>query len=176
MVAPTETQTMDPADAATDKSELKVLHDAFTKEVGIPKDKVVRYMSAVWAEVEAEIRQAVAAQMAAQADTDEEVESAEASARSAEALRTGAGAFRRTLVQAEVTRRLGALGKKVVGRAERKRLLNAKERARRKREGLCLRCPKGNIKPARENSTSCEECGAQDAASAASRRARKKSK
>ena len=64
----------------------------------------------------------------------------------------------------------------VVSQKERDAILRREQRAARTREGLCVRCPTGNVKPARPNRTTCAECGAALANDSAKRRARRRSR
>ena len=64
----------------------------------------------------------------------------------------------------------------VLSQKERDAILRREQREARTREGLCVRCPTGNVKPARPDRTTCAECGAALANDSAKRRARRRSR
>ena len=114
---------------ATGVEELTV---ALTETTQVPRSEVVRYMSAAWAGMEGRVRREIAEQMAVHAETIAEMERVETSLREADTLQNVAAEYLAVLVRSEVTRRMGRLGKPVLEREERKRLLRANEHARRR--------------------------------------------
>ena len=68
------------------------------------------------------------------------------------------------------------MGREFENRKESDACLRREQREARTRKGLCVRCPKGNVKPARPDRTTCAECGAALANDSAKRRARRRSR
>ena len=68
------------------------------------------------------------------------------------------------------------IGLELESQKERDARLRREQREARTSAGLCVRCPKGNVNPARPDRTTCAECGTALANDSAKRRARRRSR
>ena len=146
------------AQARTGDDAAAVISQRMEDGIKIPAAVRASWDGIVWAEIEGEVLLEMNRDAGFQGrseDAREEIEAHRTSVREwVERLR----ALRADLVENEIERRAHESGWTRIGRAGRKAMEDQRRYRERRTAGLCVRCPRGRVRPAADGQAMCEEC------------------